>query len=89
MKIAIVGAGAVGCYFGALLIRAGHDVTFVGRKPHVDAISARGLLLEIGSQHEHLRATAITDVSALETPELVLFCVKSADTERAGTALSP
>ena len=41
MKIAIVGAGAVGCYFGALLVRAGHDVTFLGRKPHVDAINAR------------------------------------------------
>lgn len=88
MKIAIVGAGAVGCYFGALLVRAGHDVTFVGRKPHVDAINAHGLLLEMKSQREHLRATATTDVSTLETPELVLFCVKSADTERTGTALA-
>ncbi|MBN9004034.1 MAG: 2-dehydropantoate 2-reductase [Rhizobiales bacterium] len=88
MKIAVVGAGAVGCYFGALLVRAGHDVTFVGRKPHVDAINARGLLLEMKSQNQHLHATAITDVSTLATPELVLFSVKSADTERAGAALS-
>lgn len=88
MKIAVVGAGAVGCYFGALLVRAGHDVTFVGRKPHVDAINARGLLLEMKSQNQHLHATAITDVSTLATPELVLFSVKSADTERTGTALS-
>ena len=89
MKIAIVGAGAVGCYFGALLVRAGHDVTFVGRKPHVDAINAHGLLLEMKSQQVRLPARAITDVSALEIPELVLFCVKSADTERTGAALSP
>ena len=88
MKIAIVGAGAVGCYFGALLVRAGHDVTFLGRKPHVDAINARGLLLEMRSQEIHLRARAITDVAALETPQLVLFCVKSADTELTGTALA-
>ena len=87
-KIAIVGAGAVGCYFGALLVRAGHDVTFLGRKPHVDAINARGLLLEMRSQEIHLRARAITDVAALETPQLVLFCVKSADTELTGTALA-
>ena len=88
MKIAIVGAGAVGCYFGALLVRAGHDVTFLGRKPHVDAINARGLLLEMRSQEIRLRARAITDVAALETPQLVLFCVKSADTELTGTALA-
>lgn len=50
MKIAIIGAGAVGCYLGVLLVRVGHDVTFVGRKPHVDAINARGLLLDMKSQ---------------------------------------
>jgi 2-dehydropantoate 2-reductase len=88
MKIAIVGAGAVGCYFGALLVRAGHDVTFVGRKIHVDAINERGLLLETATQKEYLRAKALTDVSALETPDLVLFCVKSADTESTGASLS-
>jgi 2-dehydropantoate 2-reductase len=88
MKIAIVGAGAVGCYFGALLVRAGHDVTFVGRKPHVDAINANGLLLEMNSQQVYFRARAVTDASVLEIPELVLFCVKSADTERTGAALA-
>jgi 2-dehydropantoate 2-reductase len=88
MKIAIAGAGAVGCYFGGLLIRAGHDVTFIGRKAHVDAINANGLFLETKTLQEHLRAKAITDVSALERPEFVLFCVKSADTEYMGSALS-
>ena len=46
MKIAVLGAGAVGCYFGALLARAGHDVTFIGRPAHVEAITTRGLILE-------------------------------------------
>ena len=88
MKIAIVGAGAVGCYFGALLVEGGHDVTFVGRKPHVEAIRAHGLLLDMKSQQRHVRANAITDISQLESPELVLLCVKSADTESAGRALA-
>ena len=46
MQVAVVGAGAVGCYYGGLLLRAGHDVTFIGRQPHVDAINANGLLLD-------------------------------------------
>ena len=40
MKVAVIGAGAVGCYYGGLLLRAGHDVTFIGRQQHVDAIIA-------------------------------------------------
>lgn len=89
MKVAIVGAGAVGCYYGAMLVRAGHDVTFVGRQIHVDAINAQGLLLETRTLKEYLPAKAFTDMAALEAPELVLFCVKSADTERTGTELAP
>ena len=46
MNIAVIGAGAVGCYFGGLLALAGHAVTFVGRKAHVDAINGAGLLID-------------------------------------------
>ena len=88
MQIAVVGAGAVGCYYGGLLLRAGHAVTFIGRQPHVDAINAHGLLLELASFNSHLPATAATDASALAAPDLVLVCVKSADTEDAGRALA-
>ena len=42
MKIAVMGAGAVGCYFGAMLARAGHEVVLIGRPTHVDAIRAKG-----------------------------------------------
>ncbi|MES2197195.1 MAG: ketopantoate reductase family protein [Pseudomonadota bacterium] len=88
MQVAVIGAGAVGCYYGGLLLRAGHDVTFIGRQPHVDAINAHGLLLDIQDFRGHLPARAATDATALAAPDLVLVCVKSADTEAAGRALS-
>jgi len=88
MQVVIIGAGAVGCYYGGLLLKAGHDVTFIGRQPHVDAINARGLLLDTQSFKGHLPAKAATDPSGLAAPDLVLVCVKSADTEAAGRALA-
>ena len=87
MQVAVIGAGAVGCYYGGLLLKAGHDVTFIGRQPHVDAINADGLLLDTKSFNGHLPAKAATDTSALASPDLVLVCVKSADTEQAGRSL--
>ena len=88
MQVAVIGAGAVGCYYGGLLLRAGHDVTFIGRQTHVDAINAHGLLLDTQSFKGHLPAKAATDTAALASPDLVLFCVKSADTEEAGRSLA-
>jgi 2-dehydropantoate 2-reductase len=87
MNIAVLGAGAVGCYFGALLARAGHDVTFIGRPAHVEAINARGLILETRQGQESIRARAATDTTGLAKPDVVLVCVKSADTEDAARAL--
>jgi 2-dehydropantoate 2-reductase len=75
MQVAVIGAGAVGCYYGGLLLRAGHDVTFIGRQAHVDAINAHGLLLDTQSFKGHLPAKAATDATALASPDLVLFCV--------------
>ena len=88
MNIAVIGAGAVGCYYGGLLLKAGHDVTFIGRQPHVDAINAHGLLLDIKDFKGHLPARAAIDTAALAAPDLVLVCVKSADTEGAGRSLA-
>jgi 2-dehydropantoate 2-reductase len=88
MQVAVIGAGAVGCYYGGLLLKAGHEVTFVGRPPHVDAINAHGLLLDTQTFRGHLPAKAATDAGALAAPDLVLFCVKSADTEQAGRSLA-
>lgn len=89
MQIAIMGAGAVGSYYGALLARAGHAVTLIGRAAHVEAIHHKGLMLETASGRETFEVTASTSVSALKDAELVLFCVKSTDTETAGAAMAP
>lgn len=88
MQVAVIGAGAVGCYYGGLLLKGGHDVTFIGRQVHVDAINAHGLLLDTKTFRGHLPAKAATDPTALAAPDLVLFCVKSADTEETGRSLA-
>jgi 2-dehydropantoate 2-reductase len=88
MQVAVIGAGAVGCYYGGLLLKAGHEVTFIGRQPHVDAINTHGLLLDVQGFKGHLPARAAVDASALAATDLVLLCVKSADTEAAGRSLA-
>ena len=83
MKIAVMGAGAVGCYYGGMLARAGHAVTLIGRPQHVEAIRRDGLLLDTLGFKEHVRLDASTEVGAMQGADLVLFCVKSTDTETA------
>lgn len=89
MKIAVMGAGAVGCYYGGMLARAGHEVTLIARAHHVQAVSANGLLLETQAFSQRVRMAASTDASAVRGAQWVLFCVKSTDTESAGRALAP
>ncbi|KIZ38769.1 MULTISPECIES: 2-dehydropantoate 2-reductase [Rhodopseudomonas] len=89
MNIAVMGAGAVGCYYGAMLARAGHAVTLIGRQQHVDAIRQRGLLLDTASFSEPVAVAATTEIAGIAAAELVLFCVKSADTEPTGVAMAP
>lgn len=88
MKFAVMGAGAVGCYFGALLARAGHDATLIGRPQHVEVINARGLRLETKTFDEHVPVRATTEASGVKDADVVLFCVKSADTEATGRDMS-
>ena len=88
-KIAVMGAGAVGCYYGGMLARAGDDVTLIGRPNHVDAIQRDGLLLDTQTFKEHVRLQASTEPSAVAGATLVLFCVKSTDTESAAAAIRP
>lgn len=89
MKIAILGAGAVGCYYGGMLSRAGQDVVLIGRARHVDAVNRDGLHLDTQAFQAHIRLAASTDAAAARGAALVLCCVKSADTEAAATALAP
>jgi 2-dehydropantoate 2-reductase len=89
MKIAVMGAGAVGCYYGGMLARAGHPVTLIGRARHVDAVRRKGLFLDTQSFQVHVPMEASTDASGARGAKLVLFCVKSTDTDAAARALAP
>ncbi len=88
MKIAVMGAGAVGCYFGAMLARAGHDVTLIARPQHAEAVKQRGLLLESRAFKGAIPMQATTEASGVAGADVVLFCVKSADTETAGRSIA-
>ena len=89
MKVAVMGAGAVGCYYGGMLARAGHDVVLVGRPHHVEAIERHGLRLQTQSFDEYVHLSASTNASAVRGAPLVLFCVKSPDTETGAAAIQP
>ncbi|MBT5413674.1 MAG: 2-dehydropantoate 2-reductase [Rhodospirillaceae bacterium] len=90
MRIAIMGAGGVGGYYGARLAAAGEEVHFIARGPHLAAIRERGLVVE--SQHGDLLvhpANASDDPADIGPVDIVLFCTKLWDTESAGEAIRP
>jgi 2-dehydropantoate 2-reductase len=87
--IAVVGAGAVGCFYGAMLARAGERVVLIGRAVHVEAIERDGLRLDMAGQVETLRVEASTDLAAVRGADLILFCVKSTDTDAVARELAP
>jgi 2-dehydropantoate 2-reductase len=89
MKTAVMGAGAVGCYYGGMLARAGHEVILIGRQQHVEAVRRDGLFLDTKAFQAHVPMQADTAVSAMRGAKLVLCCVKSTDTESAATAMAP
>ena len=94
MRVLVMGAGGVGGYYGGLLARAGHDVTFVARGAHLAALQERGL--EVRTQGQTIRiqpATAVAQPAGAAGPggdfDLALFTVKNYDTEPAAAALEP
>lgn len=91
MRIVVMGAGGVGGYFGAYLARAGHEVTFLARGAHLDAMRRHGFRLE-GPRGDIVleRIGATDDPATLGAPaDVVLFAVKLYDTEAAGEAIRP
>src|SRR5438552_6637093 len=82
-RIAVMGAGAVGCYFGGMLARAGAPVTLIGRTQHVEAIARDGLGLESRQMQQRIPITASIEAKAVRDAEIVLLCVKTLDTEAA------
>ena len=86
---AVVGAGAVGSFFGAMLARAGHPVTLIARQTNVQAIERDGLRLQMAGRLESIRIAARADIGAVRGADLVLFCVKSTDTDAVSREMAP
>jgi 2-dehydropantoate 2-reductase len=79
-RIAVVGAGAVGGYFGGMFARAGAPTVFIGRKHFADAVTSKGLVLDKSEGLERIRARATVEISAIRDCSLILFCVKANNT---------
>ena len=79
-KVAVIGAGAVGGYFGGLLARSGVPVTMIGRPAFVEAVQKTGLFLDTKQFQETVHPEASTELSAASGADYVLFCVKTTDT---------
>ncbi len=88
-RIAVVGAGAVGGYFGGMFVRAGAPVVMIGRQQFVDAVKQNGLVLDRSQERERISVEATADMSSVRDARLILFCVKSMDTPFAATQMAP
>src|SRR6266545_7591460 len=90
MHIAVMGAGAVGGYFGARLASAGHDVAFIARGRHLEAMRREGLrVISPAGDLRVQNARFTADTNDVGIVDLILFCVKSYDTESAAESLRP
>src|SRR3984957_16504956 len=90
MRIAVMGSGGVGGYFGALLARGGADVTFVARGAHLAAMREHGLAIAGGPQDILVpHVNAVEHPAAIGVVDLVMFAVKLWDTEGAIAAIRP
>src|SRR4029453_10161641 len=87
-RIAVVGAGAVGGYFGGMFARAVAPTIFIGRKNFADAVNSKGLVLDKSEGLERIRARATVEMSAVRDCSLILFCVKANDTSATATQMA-
>jgi len=87
-KVAVVGAGAVGGYFGGLLARSGVPVTMIGRPAFVEAVRKSGLRLDTMQFQETVHPAASTDIAAAAGTDYVFFCVKTTDNASASKELA-
>jgi 2-dehydropantoate 2-reductase len=88
-NIVVLGAGAVGSYFGGLLARSGAPVTLIGREMHVSEINRNGLFIERTDYQEYVRINATTEFAPVADADIVLVCVKTIDTEQIAKSLAP
>jgi 2-dehydropantoate 2-reductase len=90
MKVLVMGTGGVGGYFGGLLARAGHDVTFIARGAHLKAMQGHGLAIESVVEPTfslHVQGHPVPPAGF--TADLVMFCVKNYDTQAAVKIIDP
>jgi 2-dehydropantoate 2-reductase len=88
-RVAVVGTGAVGGYFGGMLARAGAPVMMIGRGAFVEAVKKNGLFLDAVQFKESVPVQASTDLRDVHGAEIVLFCVKTTDNAATASALAP
>ncbi|MBI2457873.1 MAG: 2-dehydropantoate 2-reductase [candidate division NC10 bacterium] len=89
MRLAVLGSGGIGGYYGALLAHAGEDVVFIARGAHLEAMQRRGLTVRTAAEESTVPVTAVADTRSVKPVDVVLFCVKSYDTEPAAHSLGP
>lgn len=91
MKIAVMGAGAIGCYFGARLALAGEEVHFIGRgSAHYQAMRDKGLSIVSPHGNAHLdKVLTTTDPKTIGPVDYILFCVKLWDLDQAAEQIKP
>jgi 2-dehydropantoate 2-reductase len=88
-RVAVMGAGAVGSYFGGMLARAGVPVTMIARPAYVEAVRRDKLFLDTVSFQERVTVETSADPSAVRNANVVLFCVKGQDNEETARAIAP
>jgi 2-dehydropantoate 2-reductase len=87
-RVAVVGSGAVGSYFGGMLARAGLPVVLIGRAAFAEAVNRSGLFLDTTQFQETVKVEASTEIAAAAGADMVLFCVKTTDTVSASQELA-
>ena len=88
-RIAVVGAGAVGGYFGGMFARAGAPIVLIGRRHFAEAVNSNGLVLDKSEGQERIRVAATTEMSAIRDCSLILFSVKANDTTETAKQIAP
>src|SRR5581483_10678728 len=88
-RTGVVGAGAVGGYFGGMLARAGAPVVMIGRKAFVDAVNTHGLIIDRPDGQLRIHANASTEVRAVRKCALILFCGKANNTSAVAQQMAP
>ena len=90
MRIAVMGSGGMGGYYGGMLARAEEDVHFIARGAHLEAMQTSGLTVKTSKDGEfNIPAKATSDPADIGIVDLVLYCVKTYDTEETAKLIRP